>query len=145
MSKDINPGTLVTITDHINLTGLNPLIGETGRERFVDMSGAYDRHLQERFAIATGQLYDAPAAQQLGLVDLVVPRSDFDREWRELACGMARSAPGATRAVKSVIAASVPSSHPELEAGATDAFARLWTADAHWAAVEQLEQKRRTG
>jgi len=30
-------------------------------------------------------------------------------------------------------------------AGATDAFARLWTADAHWAAVEQLEQKRRTG
>lgn len=56
VSKDINPGTLVTITDHINLTGLNPLIGESGRERFIDMSGAYDRHLQERFAIATGQL-----------------------------------------------------------------------------------------
>ncbi len=56
VSKDINPGTLVTITDHINLTGLNPLIGESSRERFVDMSGAYDRHLQERFAIATGQL-----------------------------------------------------------------------------------------
>ena len=54
--NDINPGTLVTITDHINLTGLNPLIGESGRERFVDMSGAYDRHLQERFAIASGQL-----------------------------------------------------------------------------------------
>jgi purine-nucleoside phosphorylase len=56
VSKDINPGTIVTITDHINLTGLNPLIGESGRERFVDMSGAYDRHLQERFAIASGQL-----------------------------------------------------------------------------------------
>ncbi len=53
---DINPGTLVTITDHINLTGLNPLIGERGRDRFVDMAGAYDRHLQERFAIACGQL-----------------------------------------------------------------------------------------
>lgn len=53
---DINPGTLVTITDHINLTGLNPLIGETGRDRFVDMSGAYDRHLQERFALASSQL-----------------------------------------------------------------------------------------
>jgi purine-nucleoside phosphorylase len=53
---DINPGTLVTITDHINLTGLNPLIGESGRERFVDMSDAYDRHLRERFAIACGQL-----------------------------------------------------------------------------------------
>jgi purine-nucleoside phosphorylase len=56
VSKDINPGTLVTITDHINMTGLNPLIGESGRERFIDMSGAYDRHLQERFALATGQL-----------------------------------------------------------------------------------------
>ena len=56
MRNDINPGTLVTITDHINLTGLNPLIGESGRDRFVDMSGAYDRHLQERFAIASGQL-----------------------------------------------------------------------------------------
>ena len=54
--NDINPGTLVTITDHINLTGLNPLIGESGRDRFVDMSGAYDRHLQERFALASGQL-----------------------------------------------------------------------------------------
>jgi purine-nucleoside phosphorylase len=54
--NDINPGTLVTITDHINLTGLNPLIGESGRERSVDMSDAYDRHLRERFALACGQL-----------------------------------------------------------------------------------------
>jgi hypothetical protein len=35
--------------------------------------------------------------------------------------------------------------HRELEADATDAFARLWTADAHWTAVEAFEQKRRTG
>jgi purine-nucleoside phosphorylase len=54
--NDINPGTIVTITDHINLTGLNPLIGESGRDRFVDMSNAYDPHLQERFALASGQL-----------------------------------------------------------------------------------------
>jgi purine-nucleoside phosphorylase len=56
MRTDINPGTIVTITDHINLTGLNPLIGESGRDRFVDMSGAYDKNLQERFALACGQL-----------------------------------------------------------------------------------------
>lgn len=53
---DINPGMIVTITDHINLTGLNPLIGESGRDRFIDMSNAYDRHLQERFALACSQL-----------------------------------------------------------------------------------------
>lgn len=53
---DIPVGGIVTITDHINLTGLNPLIGESGQERFVDLLGAYDRHLRERFALATGQL-----------------------------------------------------------------------------------------
>ncbi len=58
---------------------------------------------------------------------------------------MAATAPGTTRAVKAVIAAAVPSVHPELEADATDAFARLWTSDAHWAAVEALEQRRRPG
>jgi hypothetical protein len=57
---------------------------------------------------------------------------------------MAASAPGTTRAVKAVIDAAVPSFHPELEARATDAFAQLWMAEAHWAAVEALEQKRRS-
>src|SRR5437762_5127000 len=116
--------------------GIMPAWG--GAERLAQVIGRGRALL----AIATGQLYDAPAAQQLGLVDLVVPRPDFDREWRELACGVARSAPGAARAVKTVIAASVPASHPELEAGATDEFARLWAADARWAAGRRLEQTR---
>lgn len=54
--QDIPVGSIVTITDHINLTGLNPLVGETGQQRFVDLLGVYDRHLRERFALATGQL-----------------------------------------------------------------------------------------
>jgi len=94
-------------------------------------------------AIATGEVYDAEAAQRLGLVDLVVPRDAFDDEWRALARRMAATAPGTTRAVKAVIAAADPSTRPDLEADATEAFARLWTADAHWAAVEALEERRR--
>jgi len=94
-------------------------------------------------AIATGDLFDAPTAQHWGLVDIVVPRAAFDDEWRALARRLAASAPGTTRAVKAVIAGAFPSVHPELEADATDAFARLWTADAHWAAVEALGQKGR--
>jgi purine-nucleoside phosphorylase len=54
--QDIPVGSIVTIADHINLTGLNPLIGESGQQRFVDLLGVYDRHLRERFALATGQL-----------------------------------------------------------------------------------------
>lgn len=53
---EISPGMLLTITDHINLSGLNPLVGEPGLTRSVDMANAYDRHLRERFAIAAGQL-----------------------------------------------------------------------------------------
>jgi purine-nucleoside phosphorylase len=53
---DLPTGSIVTVTDHINMTGLNPLVGEAGAERFVDLIGVYDRHLRERFALATGQL-----------------------------------------------------------------------------------------
>jgi enoyl-CoA hydratase len=119
--------------------GIMPAWG--GAERLAQVIGRGRALL----AIATGQLYDAATAQQLGLVDIVVPRSSFEDEWRRLARGMAAAAPGTTRAVKSVIGAAVPPLHPHLEPDATDAFARLWTADAHWAAVEALEQKRRTG
>lgn len=92
-------------------------------------------------AIATGELYDAPTAQRLGLIDLVVSRVHFDDEWRRLAERMAATAPGTTRAVKAVIAAASPATHPDLEPNATEAFARLWTADAHWAAVDALAKK----
>src|SRR5262245_24782967 len=118
--------------------GIMPAWG--GAERLAQSIG----RSRALLAIATGDLYDAPTAQRLGLIDIVVPRAIFDQEWRALARRMAASAPGTTRAVKSVISAAVPSFHPELEAGATDAFARLWTADAHWDAVEALEQRRKT-
>ena len=43
------PGTLMLITDHINLTGRNPLEGAVlaGEARFPDMSVAYDAELRE--------------------------------------------------------------------------------------------------
>jgi purine-nucleoside phosphorylase len=49
---DMPPGTLVAVKDHINLTGESPLFNETGENRFVDMRGAYDAAMRERFAIA---------------------------------------------------------------------------------------------
>jgi enoyl-CoA hydratase len=119
--------------------GIMPAWG--GAERLAQLVG----RSRALLAIATGELYDAASAQSLGLVDLVVPRASFDDEWRTLAHRLATSAPGTTRAVKGVVGAAVPSFHPELEADATDAFARLWTGDAHWAAVEALDAKRRTG
>ena len=45
------PGTLMAISDHINLTGQNPLIGENLDEfgpRFPDMSNAYSRDYRKK-------------------------------------------------------------------------------------------------
>jgi enoyl-CoA hydratase/carnithine racemase len=119
--------------------GIMPAWG--GAERLARVVG----RSRALLAISTGDLYDAPTAQQLGLVDIVVPRAAFDDEWRALAQRMASTAPGTTRAVKSVVGAAVPAVHRDLEAGAIDAFAHLWTAEAHWAAVDELERKRRPG
>lgn len=54
--NDIQPGMLLTVTDHMNLTGVNPLVGEADGGSFIDMSGAYDRHLRERFNLASSHL-----------------------------------------------------------------------------------------
>jgi purine-nucleoside phosphorylase len=42
LRKEVGPGEIMLIADHINLTGRNPLIGEPTDARFVGMTGAYD-------------------------------------------------------------------------------------------------------
>lgn len=48
LRPDLRPGSLAVITDHINLNGPNPLVGDTGDGRFVPMVDAYDPHLRNR-------------------------------------------------------------------------------------------------
>lgn len=43
----VRPGRLMLITDHINLAGLNPLVGEKGDERFISLTHAYDHSLND--------------------------------------------------------------------------------------------------
>ena len=53
------PGDLALITDHINMTGINPLMGDNDDRlgpRFPDMSTAYDKDLRElAHKVAAGQ------------------------------------------------------------------------------------------
>jgi purine-nucleoside phosphorylase len=49
LDPTIAPGSIVVISDHLNLQGANPLVGEWGREfgpQFPDMSEAYDGGLR---------------------------------------------------------------------------------------------------
>ncbi len=47
MGDHLEPGDLMAISDHINMMGTNPLIGQNwGFDRFPDMSDAYDEELR---------------------------------------------------------------------------------------------------
>jgi purine-nucleoside phosphorylase len=45
LREDMPPGSVMQISDHINYSGMNPLIGESGDRRFVGMTSAYDAGL----------------------------------------------------------------------------------------------------
>lgn len=48
LREDMPPGSVMLITDHINWSGMNPLIGEESDRRFVGMTNAYDGDMVER-------------------------------------------------------------------------------------------------
>lgn len=58
-NPDFEPGELMLITDHLNLTGMNPLRGPNDERfgpRFPDMSDAYAADLRERAELAATEL-----------------------------------------------------------------------------------------
>lgn len=56
LKPEFGPGQLVLIQDHINFAGVNPLIGQLGDSRFVNMGAAYDLLLSERVKAAALRL-----------------------------------------------------------------------------------------
>ena len=53
--KDVLPGELLLISDHINFSGRNPLIGEPTDARFVNMVDAYDPALRDALLTAADE------------------------------------------------------------------------------------------
>ena len=58
INPQFNPGDLMIIEDHVNLMGVNPLLGmnDNGGVKFVDMSQAYSGRLREKLDAAAEKL-----------------------------------------------------------------------------------------
>jgi purine-nucleoside phosphorylase len=52
LDPKMRPGRIMLVSDHINFSGMNPLIGETGDHGFVPMTDAYDTGLADQFRAA---------------------------------------------------------------------------------------------
>lgn len=50
LNKAAGPGSIMLITDHINYSGMSPLIGARGNDRFVDLTDAYDPAMRAELA-----------------------------------------------------------------------------------------------
>jgi enoyl-CoA hydratase/carnithine racemase len=79
----------------------------------------------------TGKVLTAAEAQQMSLVDEVLPRASFETGWRAVAQSLATPA---AREIKRVMAGVGAEE-------AARAFARLWVADEHWTAAEKVMKR----
>ena len=55
LRDDLSPGSVMLVTDHINIANDNPLVGERSERRFVGMTQAYDPALQDAARRAAAQ------------------------------------------------------------------------------------------
>ncbi len=69
IDPDLQPGSIAVISDHLNLTGTNPLVGhEDAAPRFLDLSDVYDADLRAVARSADPTLREAVYAGLLGPV-----------------------------------------------------------------------------
>jgi len=55
-NRDAGPGSVMLLSDHISFTGVSPLFGEKGDERFVDLTNAYDLDHRKSLKSQAGDL-----------------------------------------------------------------------------------------
>ncbi len=52
LNRDMRPSSLVSITDHINFSGMSPLFRDRSDGRFVSLTNAYDERLRRKLKVA---------------------------------------------------------------------------------------------
>ncbi len=98
--------------------GAERLAALVGKSRALLLAGA-------------GTVLGAAEAEQVGLIDRVLPRASFDDDWRAIARALASRPAGE---IKRVV-------HGVSTTEAVAAFARLWVSDEHWAAADKVMKR----
>jgi enoyl-CoA hydratase len=109
--------------------GIERLVASLGRSRAM-------------YLLSTGRVLTAAEALAFGLVEEVVPRPEFEARWRERLGALAATSPLSLRGIKAVVGAADSPSRVELAESSTATFAQTWISDAHWDAVERMQQRR---
>lgn len=98
-----------------------------GAERLAELVG----RSRALLLAGTGRILGAREAEQVGLIDQVVPRAEFAETWRSTAHLLARRPAGEVKRVINGVSTTE----------AVSAFARLWCSDEHWAAADKVMNK----
>ena len=117
--------------------GIMPAWG--GVERLAALVG----RSRALYLLTTGAVVDAAQAYAWGLVDEIVPRSEFDDRCHALTTALAAAPAPALRAIKRIVSEVAPSSHPASEVEAAALFAETWVSEAHWQLAEAHDRRRR--
>jgi xanthosine phosphorylase len=120
LRREVGPGRLMAITDHINMMGRNPLTGPNDDalgERFVGMGRAYDPELLDRLRAAAGK-----AGVELAEgVYLAVPGPSFETAAEIRAFGIL----GADAVGMSTVLETIAARHCGLRVAAVSAITNL--------------------
>jgi purine-nucleoside phosphorylase len=135
LNEDLHPGDLMLISDHINLSGLNPLVGSGLSNPFINMTDAYSKRLRDIARLIDDDLAEGVYACMLGPTYETTAEANFLRSIGADAVGMSTALETiAARARKlevfgvsliTNIAASLETSHGGVTAIAQSAAPRL--------------------
>jgi len=88
LREDLRPGDLMLIKDHINLSGLNPLVGSGLSNPFINMADAYSKRLREAARLVDDDLDEGVYACMLGPTYETAAEANFLRKIGADAVGM---------------------------------------------------------
>jgi enoyl-CoA hydratase/carnithine racemase len=103
-----------------------------GVERLTTLVG----RARALYLLTTAHVLDARGAFDIGLVDEIVARANFEARTHELLAAIAAMPTAPNVATKAIVNSLAPPTSPETFGVATSAFGQAWASDEHWAAAD---------